>query len=231
MNFFGHAAVAAWTSDEPRWVLGAMLPDLVSMCRARIADVEDEAVRAGVALHHRTDDAFHGAPTFVALQRDGIDALEAAGVGRGAARAVAHVGPELLIDGLLLDDPAACAAYAGAVAFEGALGLRFARGGERFEALRREAATRGLPNDLRAPPAVAARLERVLARRPRLALVAADAAPVTRWLAGARVRLERDLGRLLEEVHARLHAVDTEASARAILPRRDFPHLRGSQSV
>jgi hypothetical protein len=29
VNFFGHATVASWHSDEPAFALGAMLPDLL----------------------------------------------------------------------------------------------------------------------------------------------------------------------------------------------------------
>lgn len=231
VNFFGHAAVAGWISEEPRWVFGAMLPDLVSMCRARIEAVDDPAIRDGVAMHHRTDDAFHGAPTFLAIQRDGVEALEARGVGRGTARAVAHVGAELLIDGLLLDDAAACAAYRGAIALRGPLEVRFRRGGDRFDALRERARAHGVPADLRDCGAVTARLRRVLGPRPRLAFAEGDDGPVTEWLDATRGRLEGELGALLSEVRQGLGAVDTDARGRAILRRPEFPLIRGSQSV
>ncbi|MCB9593490.1 MAG: hypothetical protein H6719_12220 [Sandaracinaceae bacterium] len=231
MNFFGHAAVAGWISAEPRWVLGAMLPDFVSMCRARVVAIEDPLVQAGVDMHHRTDDVFHGCPTFTALQRDGVDTLEARGVGRGTARAVAHVGTELLIDGLLLDDPAACEAYRAGVAVSGDLGIQFRRGGDRFAELRARAAGHGLPLGLRAPSDVAARLRRILASRPRLAFAEGDDDPVIEWLEATRGELEGRVDTLLTEVRDGLGAVDMDARRRAILRSREFPYSRGSESV
>ncbi len=231
VNFFGHAAVAGWISDRPRWVFGAMLPDFVSMCRARIDAVDDPEVRAGVDLHHRTDDVFHAAPTFVELQARGVEVLEAAGVGRGTARAVAHVGVELLIDGYLLDDDEACRAYRGAMGLSGSLGVRFRRGGDRFEDLRVRAASHGLPNDLRDPARVTARLRRVLAARPRLAFAEGDDGPVTEWLRDTHRALDGRLYTLLSEVRAGLGAVDTDAPRRGILRCLEFPYPRGSQRV
>ena len=67
MNFFGHAVVAGWFEGDPRYVLGSMLPDFASMSGTRLNPVEQPEVAAGVALHHRTDDAFHGAPSFLHL--------------------------------------------------------------------------------------------------------------------------------------------------------------------
>src|SRR5262245_38990668 len=113
-----------------------MLPDFASMSRARLAGAEDARIAAGIALHQRTDDAFHGAPTFVALYRDGCQELEAAGLGLGPARAVAHVGTELVLDGLLLDG-AAAGPYLEALAVPiDEVGLRFrGDGAARFSAV------------------------------------------------------------------------------------------------
>ena len=41
MNFFGHAVAALALDDEPRFIFGAMLPDLVSMAGARLGRVAD----------------------------------------------------------------------------------------------------------------------------------------------------------------------------------------------
>src|SRR5690349_22770486 len=99
VNFFGHAVMAALENDAPAFVLGAMLPDLSSMAGARIERVHDETVAAGVAHHHRIDHAFHACAPFVRLCSSALETLEARGVSRAAARAVGHVGSELLLDG------------------------------------------------------------------------------------------------------------------------------------
>lgn len=221
VNFVGHARVASWTASDPGFVLGAMLPDFASMSRARLVGADHPRVSAGIALHHRTDEVFHGAPTFVALNEGGAANLEARGLGRGPARAVAHVGTELLLDGLLLDDAATRDAYLGAVRVEAApLGLRFAHdGGARFTALHRRLAEHGLPEDYRSAEGVLLRLEQVLARRPRLAW-AADARPlVLTWLRATRGALEEALPRLLDEVR---HGLEE-----GLRERVDAPASRG----
>lgn len=219
MNFFGHALVASRRDADPRWVLGAMMPDFASMCRARLQGSDDPTVAAGIAFHHRTDDAFHGAPTFLALYTDGIEALERGGVSRGPARAVAHVGTELLLDGLLLDDAPAQAAYLDAIALPStqAPRLRFrGDGGVRFEDLHGRLRDHGLPEDYRSPTRVAHRLERILAARPRLALSAEEVPRIVPWLVDTRSRLRERVEALLEEVALGLgEPVAAVGSARA----------------
>jgi hypothetical protein len=216
VNFFGHALVASRQGSDPRWVLGAMMPDFASMCRARLEGSDDPVVSAGIAFHHRTDDAFHGAPTFLALYTEGIDALERRGVARGAARAVAHVGTELLLDGLLLDDAPAQAAYLDAVALPAAAspGLRFrGDGGARFAKLYDRLRDHGLPEDYRSPERVAHQLERILAPRPRLALAAEDIPRIVPWLRETRGRLREGVEGLLEEVGRALGPAPPDAAA------------------
>lgn len=202
MNFVGHAAVAGWIDADPRWILGSMLPDLASMARARLKGADDPVAHAGIAFHHRTDDVFHGAPTFLALQTRGAEALEARGVGRGPARAVAHVGPELLIDGLLLDREEVRERYLDAVGRPPEpLGLRFAGdGAERFARLHARVRSHGTPDDYRSAAKVGERLVQILARRPRLALDPEDLPRIVPWLEQTRRGLSTDLPRLLEEV-------------------------------
>ena len=107
MNYFGHAAVASWTTSVPRVLLGAMLPDLATMCAARLAAADaqpDPDLARGIALHEATDAAFHKLPAATALMRELDDRLDRAGCARGPRRAVAHVGTELLLDGVYIDD-------------------------------------------------------------------------------------------------------------------------------
>ncbi len=83
--------------------LGSALPDLASIARCRLVrDPENPALRLGIALHHATDRAFHDHSWFLDVQARLYDDLTVGGLGRGAARACAHVGVELLIDGYLL---------------------------------------------------------------------------------------------------------------------------------
>jgi len=193
VNFFGHATVAAWYHAAPALAgaaLGAMLPDLATMIGARLPKPSDGDVAAGMALHHRTDAAFHVLPEFVALQRELDRRLAAAGCGRGPARATAHVGVELLLDGILVTDGAARSAYLAALAHPGtALGWHEPDDGARFAAVQDRMRAHGVPDDLRRPEGVTARLLRAIAHRPLLRASPADAAIIGRELAAFSPRV------------------------------------------
>jgi hypothetical protein len=111
LNLLGHAHVALARDDDPDFVLGALLPDLASMARVRLTarSLLDPSVERGVVYHLRTDAVFHTLPGFVEgsalIRRE----LLARGLSRGAARAVGHVGWELLLDGTLVGSPAEAA--------------------------------------------------------------------------------------------------------------------------
>jgi hypothetical protein len=169
VNFFGHAAVATWSAADAGKVLGAMLPDFATMCRSRLAAADDAAVADGVALHHATDAAFHQLPAVTGLMRELDDQLAAGGCSRGPRRAVAHVGVELLLDGVLIDEPSYRAAYLAGIAHDPALRWRDPEGAPRFAVLLDRLRARGVPDDLRLPEAITTRVGRMLAHRPLLA--------------------------------------------------------------
>lgn len=117
MNLLAHAHVAlasdgdAGADPDPDYVLGAVLPDLASMARTRVVDRGQlgPTVDRGVSCHLRTDAVFHSLPAFVAGAAAIRTALRERGLARGAARAVGHVGWELLLDGTLVGTPAEAA--------------------------------------------------------------------------------------------------------------------------
>jgi acyl carrier protein phosphodiesterase len=204
MNFFGHATVASMQGDEPRFLLGAMLPDFSSMTMTRFEAVLDEALARGVELHHETDRLFHAAPAFRAACASALAELEPRAVTRATARAVGHVGSELLLDGLLSVDARARSAYADALRV--ALDERVERSitwksegdAERLRALFVRLRAAPLPEGYRDLDFVCDRLARILAPRPRLAMQPADHAPVRTWLAGAARHLERECDAIME---------------------------------
>jgi hypothetical protein len=169
VNYFGHAAVASWSEAPPGVVLGAMLPDFATMCGGRFEAVEDEAVERGVALHHATDGAFHRLPVVVALMRELDELLARGSCARGPRRAVAHIGVELLLDGVLVDEPAYRAAYLSGVGHDAVVRWRAPDEAARFAGVLARLRAHGVPDDLRRPDAIASRLHRILAPRPRLA--------------------------------------------------------------
>jgi hypothetical protein len=194
VNFFGHAAVASWSSAEAGVALGAMLPDFESMSGARLASAGDPAVAAGIALHHATDAAFHRLPAVTALMRELDERLAARGCARGPRRATAHIGVELLLDGVLVDDAAYRAAYTHALSVDAgalaALAWRDPAGAPRFAHLLERLRAHGVPDDLRRPEAIAQRLARILGPRPLLAPSADDLRAIRAALAEHRPRVE-----------------------------------------
>lgn len=214
MNFVGHAFIAARTSDDPAFVLGAMLPDFASMCGARLGKHDHAALAAGIADHHRTDEAFHGAPTFVRLCREEALGLETLGLGWGASRAIAHVGTELVLDGLLLESEATERRYVDAIeAIEWHLpALRFERDGlGRFRELRARLARYGPPHGYRDPLFVRDRLVQILGRRPRLALEDGDAERLAAYMPPMARRVREAADALLRELDSALTAGESSA--------------------
>jgi hypothetical protein len=184
-----------------------MLPDLVSMAGTRLSAVHDPALAAGVALHHETDARFHAAEPFYELCRWASEELQSAGVHRATARAVGHVGSELLLDGLLSTDVPARAAYARALEPEvreplaQLLSLRGEMQPAELSALMTRLQAAPLPDGYRDAAFVLERLQRILAPRPRLAFKPSDLPPTAAWLQKAQqALLERGTSWVIEDL-------------------------------
>lgn len=214
MNFFAHALLADRRSADTRWVIGSMVPDFASMAGMRVVGVEGDAqLERGVDFHHRSDDAFHGAPIFVELMEDARVELEERGLGFGPAAAIGHVGVELLLDGHLSEVHGVPASYRSAVAEAAEVdqNLRFHDLGH-FEGCRRwrgmcdRLGRAPLPEGYREPDFVAERLIWILARRPRLAVEAGNEPEVYAWARRARSTVADRAKDLIAQVEARLAA-------------------------
>ena len=207
MNFFGHAAVASWQAPAPGRVLGAMLPDFATMSRARLAEAADAEVGQGIALHHETDRVFHQLAPVLALMRELDERLARAGCARGPRRAVAHIGVELLLDGVLVDEAAYRESYLAGVAHDPA-GVRWRDDGDdaRFAMLLTRLRAHGVPEDLRRTEAIVMRLSRMLAHRPLLAPSPADLVAIRSSLAAHQARVEVATDTVLRGLRAQLTA-------------------------
>jgi hypothetical protein len=194
VNFFGHAAIASWTSPdgdvEPGVALGAMLPDFESMCGGRVSATQDSLVARGIDLHHATDAAFHRLPVVTGLMRELDDELARAGCARGPRRAVAHIGVELLLDGELVDEPRYRAAYLRGIGHDAPLQWRQPNDAARFAVLIDRLRSRGIPDDLREVDAIVQRLQRILGHRPLLAPSLDDQRAIQRALSIFQPRLQ-----------------------------------------
>jgi hypothetical protein len=196
VNYFGHAAVASWRADAaPELAFGAMLPDFAGMIRARLGEQTSSVIASGVELHHATDGAFHRMPVVVASMRELDERLLAAGCARGPRRAVAHVGMELLLDGVLVDDAAFRASYLDGLGCDAsAVRWRDDDAPPRLAMLLDRLRAHGAPVDLRRVDAITRRLARMLAHRPLLAPNADDLRAIELALAEhqRRVQLSAD---------------------------------------
>lgn len=202
MNFLGHAYAARWHDCDPRFVLGAMLPDLATMAGVRRPVAHDPVITAGIAFHHRTDAAFHDSPTFERLTHAGSRALQDAGIARGPALAASHIAIELLLDASLAEDAPLVADYAAALRSDLVLG-----DDAHTSALAKVCARL---NDAGAPrwygelDEMVPRLERILSPHPRLALVASDRAPLRAWVIEVQPQVAEGSDRMIDELRARL---------------------------
>ncbi len=211
MNVAGHIAVAQRLSDDPAFWLGAALPDLGSVGGFRLVGSTDHAaVTAGIRCHHATDDAFHRSEWFRSRQDRLRAVLADEGMARGAARAVAHVGPELLIDGALLRSDAFADSVAETFSTIIDIGDRLAtlvpREPEAWWAHLRDIAGRRAPTDHDDPASVAARLERILSRRPRLAMAGRDVATATDALQSEHQGIRTTVAALLDHLETQVDA-------------------------
>ena len=228
MNFFGHAVIArrkeaARGSAEPHlasairaeFVLGAMLPDFASMLRVRPPRVSNSVLEEGVRFHHATDDAFHGSEWFLEFSHQASSFLAARGLSRGSARAVAHVGVELELDGALVHEAPANEAYLSALDAAltkpgaGHISWESSDYEARFQHLCHNLKSRGPPRGDSAPELVAERLRYILASRPRLALDDAGQSVVRDWVVTARPLIVSRAPLLLAEVERRLEIANS----------------------
>jgi len=187
-----------------------MLPDFAGMCGMRLESALDAEAAAGVDFHHATDRVFHRLQPFARAVVEIAGELVAAGVARGPARGAAHVGFELCLDGTLLGEAGAAAAYREALAagadprLERQLCWNAPDGPARWRAFCRRLAAHGPPLEYRDPGCVAERVERVLAGRPLLALSRAGAAAVGRAMPAVAARVEAAAPAVIEELRAEL---------------------------
>jgi hypothetical protein len=209
VNFFGHAAVASWRSTSPSFVLGAMLPDFAAMIRTRPPAPLEPSLARGVALHHETDYVFHDSRIFRELCHWAHADLAHRGLPRGPARAVAHIGTEILLDGALAADRVARHAYLSAIALGKTLGEADVAWHDpdsagRFAELVGALCSRGISRSHHTPEIVALRVARALANRPRLALDAAHHEQVVDWARLAEPRVLAQSQALLAELREAL---------------------------
>ena len=191
VNYFGHAAIASWSlGKRGGFPLGAMLPDFSTMCGVRVAGTPDADVAEGIALHHTTDRVFHTLPVVTGLMRELDQRLERGGCARGPRRAVAHIGVELLLDGVLVEDPEYRDAYMLGVEYDAPIDWRDPDHGPTFDGFLRRLRARGVPDDLKQPEAIAFRLGRMLAGRPLLAPSPSDNAVIVVALIEHKPRIE-----------------------------------------
>jgi hypothetical protein len=181
-----------------------MLPDFAGMIAASPPTVLGPEMSAGVQLHHATDYVFHRTATFRLLSGAAARHFQSVGLRRGSALAVSHVGIELLIDCALGTDPVVCDDYLMAIEVgapqRGELQWATLDERQRFARLHEVLTDRGLAVTDPAPDRLTQRLQRILAKRPRLALHDTDCGAVEAWARGTRAVVSESVPALLQEL-------------------------------
>jgi hypothetical protein len=209
VNLVGHVAVALAPDHVPddEFLVGCILPDVAAIARVRLAGPRDGEVARGVAFHHACDTAFHDSAWFRARSREIRDELLARDVDAGPARACAHAGLEMVLDGALVRDgdiaEAACSSLDAMAQLAPSLaGLVAPPDRDRWV----EVATRvGRNLDPRAyadADAVAIRLVRMTAGRRRIELRPQDAGVVASTLGRHAAACATDAATVVVEVRA-----------------------------
>lgn len=217
MNFFGHAAIAAQIfgrgpealepAELPKLCAGAMLPDFASMLGLKRPRVMEAGVQRGVDFHHATDHAFHDLPSFHALSHDAFDWLSARALPRGPARAVAHIGIEMLLDEAIAEDDFARRSYRAAldVPLPELLVFTAEDDAARLASLLRALAARAPESAVPpSPELLAERIRRTLARRPRLATDDHGQQLLATWIEETRPAVGREAPQLFRDLRALL---------------------------
>jgi hypothetical protein len=223
VNFVGHIATGLRVGGpvDPAFLVGNALPDFAAMARTRLGTA-DGSLGRGIALHHATDHAFHAEGWFLDLEHELRRLLRDDGLPDGAARACAHVGPELLLDGALLDDPAIAngvsTVYA-EIASPNDKVVDLAPDGlhEQWRAHLVGVAARLDPYAYGDAVIVAQRLHRITSRRPRLAFDNDLVGAVSARMVAVQPRVMASASVVLDRV---------VAAVTGILPRRRVALLR-----
>ncbi len=155
-----------------------MLPDFASMIGVRLPGQKHERLSSGIEFHHRSDKIFHQLSGFREHEQWTLQHMLEAGLRRGPARGVAHVGVELSLDGALVGDRTADALYLRAIELALSDPPSFSERADaaRFEGLATRLHALGLPTGYRDQQTVAERLIRILQPRPLLRLQAHEEA-------------------------------------------------------
>jgi hypothetical protein len=139
-----------------------------------------------------------------------LDELQEVGVGRGSARAVAHVGVELMLDGALSSDADTLAVYTQAIAADaahdliGALSRASGQEATRYLVLLQRLRGSGIPSAYMDLDFVTMRLQQALAPRRRLALLPDDLPRVRNALMMAQPRVTAMADLLTQYVFTRV---------------------------
>lgn len=125
---------------------------------------------------------------------------------RGPARAVAHIGIEMLLDERFAEHSSARDAYRAAlsVPLHERLSFPVALDGERLSQLQRALLERAATALDPTPALVAQRIRRTLAGRPRLATDDAGQALLAEWVASARPLVKSDAPEIFSSLRQRL---------------------------
>lgn len=204
MNFYAHLVAASWQSEDPAFALGAMLPDFANMASFRLQPEQPESTAEGVAFHHHSDKAFHSLALFREQEKWTLQHLLDAGLRRGPARGVAHVGVELCLDGALIGQADTLYLAALEAALVAPLTWESPSDGDSFRRLIARLREIGVPHGYRDPDVVSRRLVQIFAPRPLLALQEEEAPVLERAMPAVHDRVNGVSGRVMSSLRSKL---------------------------
>ena len=121
------------------------------------------------------------------------------------ARAAAHIGVELLIDGVRVDNEDYRDSYILGLEYEAPITWRDEGDDLRFDALMSRMRAHGVPLDLKRPESITHRLSRMLGHRPLLAPSSSDLSTITISLLEHKPRVEVAVDTVLRALRAALN--------------------------
>ncbi len=191
-------------------MLGSALPDICNIAQVKLQNrSESEDLAQGIDLHHRTDSVFHSHSWFRKIMSETMQNLLDKGVKRGPARACAHVGPELLLDGALLEqhsvrtDTHQAFKHIPSVLHDLATMVN-KTDADRWTTTLTRLSEQPQPTEHGDPELVAVRLERILRHRPRLALPPTSIPLVASTLTEIQPTIRQDAAWLAEDLAQQL---------------------------
>jgi hypothetical protein len=185
LSFYAHLVAASWAG-------------------LRLGSVQMDSIAQGVEFHHHCDRHFHRLEAFRSHEGWTLQHMLSAGLRRGPARGVAHVGVELCLDGALIGE--ADSLYLRALEEASELEPQWQEPADahRFRRLIERLREIGVPRGYQDPNVVTQRLLRILTPRPLLALADEEPARLQSAMPEVHSRVSADADSIMSALRTKI---------------------------